>query len=62
MFEEIYGNMEKHLHHKRKGMAEIIEIANTAYEQRDKVQEKLAILLHQSNKEKAEFTKEIKGV
>lgn len=32
MFEEIYGNMEKHLQNKRKGMAEIIEIANTAYE------------------------------
>lgn len=37
MFEEIYGNLERHLHSKRKGMAEIIEIANTAYENRDKI-------------------------
>lgn len=32
-------------------MAEIIEVANTAYEERDKVQEKLAVLISQSEKE-----------
>ena len=47
---------------KRKGMAEIIEVANTAYEERDKVQEKLAILISQSDKEQTEFKKEIQAV
>ena len=51
MFEEIYQNLEKQLQTQRKGMAEIIEVANTAYEERDKVQEKLAILISQSDKE-----------
>ena len=62
MFEEIYSNLEKHLQSKRKGMAEIIEVANTAYEERDRVQEKLAILISQSNKEQSEFEKEIQTV
>ena len=43
-------------------MAEIIEVANTAYEERDKVQEKLAILISQSDKEQTEFKKEIQAV
>ena len=43
-------------------MAEIIEVANTAYEERDKVQEKLATLISQSDKEQLEFNKEIKAV
>ena len=59
MFEEIFSNLEKHLQSKRKGMAEIIEVANTAYEERDKVQEKLAVLISQSEKEQTEFKKEI---
>lgn len=62
MFEEIFSNLEKHLQSKRKGMAEIIEVANTAYEERDKVQEKLAVLISQSEKEQQEFKKEIQAV
>lgn len=36
IFDNIYRKLEKELHNKRKEMADIIEIANTAYEQRDR--------------------------
>lgn len=62
IFENVYSKLEKKLNSKRKEMAEIIEVANTAYEERDKVQEKLATMISQSDKEQAEFTKEIKAV
>lgn len=45
IFEEVYGRLEKQLLQKRKEMGEIIELANTAYEERDKIQEKLATLI-----------------
>jgi uncharacterized coiled-coil DUF342 family protein len=62
IFENVYSKLERQLGDKRKEMAEIIEVANTAYEERDKVQEKLATLISQSDKEQAEFNKEIKAV
>ena len=62
IFENVYSRLEKQLGAKRKEMAEIIEVANTAYEERDKVQEKLATMISQSDKEQAEFNKEIKAV
>lgn len=40
-------------------MANIIEIANSAYEERDRAQEKLVMLNQQSEREKAEFDKEM---
>jgi Tfp pilus assembly protein PilO len=45
IFEGVYDKLERQLLSKRKDMAEIIEVANTAYEERDKVQEKLATLI-----------------
>mgnify|MGYP000933809560 CR=1 FL=1 len=45
IFEGVYSKLERQLLSKRKEMAEIIEVANTAYEERDKVQEKLATLI-----------------
>ena len=45
IFDNIYRKLEKELHNKRKDMANIIEIANSAYEERDRAQEKLAILI-----------------
>ena len=51
IFENVYSRLEKQLNSKRKDMAEIIEVANTAYEDRDKVQEKLATMISQSDKE-----------
>lgn len=35
IFDNIYKKLEKELHKKREEMANIIEVANTAYEQRD---------------------------
>ena len=37
IFEGVYDKLERQLLSKRKDMAEIIEVANTAYEERDKV-------------------------
>jgi len=41
-------------------MANIIEIANSAYEERDRAQEKLAMLRQQADKEKKDFDVEMK--
>lgn len=43
-------------------MANIIEIANSAYEERDRAQEKLAMLRQQAEKEKKDFDVEMKQV
>ena len=43
-------------------MANIIETANTAYEKRDRAQEKLATLIQQAEREKIEFDKEMQQV
>lgn len=62
VFETLYNRMEKNLSSKRKNMAEIIEVANSAYEERDRTQEKLAGLITQGEKESQEFEREIKQV
>ena len=43
-------------------MANIIEIANSAYEERDRAHEKLAMLIQQAEREKTEFEKEMQQV
>lgn len=40
-------------------MANIIEIANSAYEERDRAQEQLATLIQQAEKEKNDYEKEM---
>ena len=62
IFDSIYHKLEKELHDKRKDMAEIIERANSAYEDRDKAQEKLASLIQQAEREKTEFEKEMTNI
>lgn len=62
IFDNIYRKLEKELHNKRKDMANIIEIANSAYEERDRAQEKLAMLIQQAEREKSEFEKEMQQV
>ena len=52
IFDTVYRKLEKDLLNKRKDMASIIEIANSAYEERDKVQEKLAMLMKKAEREK----------
>ena len=44
IFDNIYRKLEKELHHKWEEMANIIEVANSAYEERDWAQEKLLTL------------------
>ena len=44
IFDNIYKKLEKELHDKRKEMANIIELANSAYEDRDRAQEQLQAL------------------
>ena len=43
-------------------MANIIELANTAYEERDRAQDQLATLLQKQEQEKAEYDKEMDSV
>lgn len=43
-------------------MANIIETANSAYEDRDKAQEQLSSLIQQAEREKVEFDKEMYAV
>mmetsp|Transcript_8681 Transcript_8681/g.8200 ORF Transcript_8681/g.8200 Transcript_8681/m.8200 type:complete len:229 (-) Transcript_8681:467-1153(-) len=62
IFDNIYRKLEKELHSKRERMANIIEEANTAYEQRDTAQEDLATLIQQAEREKIEFEKGLKEV
>ena len=62
IFENVYTKLDNQLQDKRRYVGNIIEVANSSYEERDKVQEKLATLISQSEKEQAEFTKEIKAV
>ena len=50
------------MHNKRKDMANIIEVANSAYEERDRAQEKLATLIQQAEREKMEFDREMTQV
>eukprot|EP00357_Protocruzia_adherens_P037033 CAMPEP_0114977314 /NCGR_PEP_ID=MMETSP0216-20121206/3168_1 /TAXON_ID=223996 /ORGANISM="Protocruzia adherens, Strain Boccale" /LENGTH=547 /DNA_ID=CAMNT_0002338357 /DNA_START=38 /DNA_END=1681 /DNA_ORIENTATION=+ len=60
IFDEIYKKLERDLHNKRKEMANIIESANSAYEDRDKAQDQLASLKQRAEREQQEFEKEWK--
>mmetsp|Transcript_21937 Transcript_21937/g.40034 ORF Transcript_21937/g.40034 Transcript_21937/m.40034 type:complete len:459 (+) Transcript_21937:258-1634(+) len=60
IFDSIYQKLEKELHDKRKEMANIIEAANSAYEDRDRAQEQLGTLKIQAKKEQDEFEREWK--
>jgi len=53
IFDNIYKRLEQELQKKRKDMAGVIEVANSAYEERDKAQEKLALLMKQVERERA---------
>lgn len=50
------------MHEKRKKMADIIEKANNAYEDRDKANNQITSLKQQAKKEAGEFDKEIKEI
>lgn len=60
IFDNLYKKLESELHEKRKKMADIIEKANNAYEDRDKASNQVQSLKQQAKKEAVEFEKEIK--
>jgi uncharacterized coiled-coil DUF342 family protein len=57
IFDNLYKKLEKELHEKRKEMANIIEKANTAYEERDKANSQIQNLKQQAKKETTDFEK-----
>lgn len=52
VFDTVYRRLEKELQTKRKDMASIIEIANSAYEERDKHMERLALMMKQAERDR----------
>lgn len=62
IFDNLYQKLEGELHEKRKKMADIIEKANNAYEDRDKANNQINSLKAQAKKEASEFEKDIKEV
>lgn len=62
IFDNLYQKLEKELHGKRKKMADIIEKANSAYEERDKASNQVSALKQQAKKEASEFEREIKEI
>ena len=60
IFDNIYQKLEKELQDKRKEMANIIEEANRAYEDRDRAQDQLSSLKQTAEKEQVDFEKEWK--
>jgi len=62
IFETLYNKLDKQVQQKRGEMNDIMEIANNTYQERDQIQDKLAGLISQGDKEQAEFNNEIKAV
>jgi hypothetical protein len=59
VFENIYRKMEKDLQEKKRCMAEIIEISNQSYEQRDNFQMEIAAIEQANRKENEEFEEQM---
>eukprot|EP00937_MAST-01D_sp_MAST-1D-sp2_P006080 g6080.t1 len=59
VFDNIYRKLEKDLHDKKRQMANIIELSNLAYEQRDASQMEVAAIEQQNRKEQEEFEHEM---
>ena len=55
VFDGIYKKLQLELSERKKKMAEIIEVANVAYEARDRAQAEISSLKVSAEKEKAEF-------
>ena len=62
IFENMYSKLESQLSSKRAEIGLIVDTANSAYEERDKVQAKIANLIQSSMKEQTEFNSEIQAV
>ena len=59
VFDNIYRKLERELHEKKKQMANIIELSNLAYEQRDASQMEVAAIEQQNRKEQEDFEDEM---
>lgn len=53
IFDNVYKRLERELLSRRKEMANVIEIANSAYEERDRAQEKLALMMKKAERDRA---------
>ncbi len=59
VFESIYRKMEKELRERKQKMAEIIELSNQSYEQRDAYQMEVAAIEQANRKEQEEFEEQM---
>jgi chromosome segregation ATPase len=59
VFENIYRKIERDLQEKKRQMAEIIELSNQAYEQRDNFQMEVAAIEQANRKEREEFDEQM---
>jgi len=59
VFENIYRKMERELQERKKHMAEIIEVSNQSYEQRDTFQMEVAAIEQANRKEQEEFEEQM---
>ncbi|CAE7374242.1 ODA1 [Symbiodinium microadriaticum] len=59
VFENIYRKMERELQEKKQKMAEIIEVSNASYEQRDAYQMEVAAIEQANRKEQEEFEEQM---
>lgn len=59
VFDSIYRKLEKELHEKKKQMANIIELSNLSYEQRDNYQMEIAAIEQANRKEQEDFEEQM---
>ncbi len=59
VFENVYRKMERELQERKRQMAEIIEVSNQAYEQRDTYQMEVAAIEQANRKEQEEFEEQM---
>lgn len=59
VFENIYRKMERELQEKKQAMAEIIELSNQSYEQRDAYQMEIAAIEQANRREQEEFEEQM---
>jgi chromosome segregation ATPase len=59
VFDNIYKKLEKELHEKKKQMAQVIELSNLTYEQRDNCQMEITAIDQANRKEQEDFEEQM---
>merc|ERR1719230_2257750 len=59
VFDNIYKKLDKELHEKKKQMANIIELSNLSYEQRDTYQMEIAAIEQANRKDQGDFEEQM---